>query len=524
MAGFGQEGVQPLQVNAPPISTPATPVVTGPAVQQLIDSFRNGVISADDIIKAISVEPAKQKAEIQAANELVSPEAIAARKAAVLASGAQANLTGEQAQANQGLVQPTANLALAKTNREIADTKWGGGVSAYQQYAPYFGEPALIQDASGNPDYESMGKAGNGYMRTMAQQNFARMMLEPDPNRKETGVDPGTQQPVSKMFNKWGMEVTPGSPAYNNLIDVVNQTNTQIFGNKPGAVVPPTPSAAPAPPAISPRAQMEPSATRAELVNRGMPASQAVAVPDTQVQSLLDSLNPPVVGAPTERPTIQTQAPQSFGAYVPGSGMVTGPSKNLMTAPDIATDLRKQSAYTQWENMMTQSGYHFINTANELHSLPPDAPKNTLDMDLASSIISMESPGNAIREFKWDLLTKGQPFYERLKNFKSEALKLGELTPPSRERLIKLGYSIMDGKERTLLPHLQLAKQRAEASGAPLDQILTPSELKILSGGTLVPHTSSASSAPPPPGKTVTIPGMGTGIYDPRTGLFTRTQ
>jgi len=68
-----------------------------------------------------------------------------------------------------------------------------------------------------------------------------------------------------------------------------------------------------------------------------------------------------------------------------------------------------------------------------------------------------------------------------------------------------------------VLPQLQLAKSRADASGAPLDQILTARDQQILNGGTLVPARSAAES---PQGKLVVIPGRGRGYLDPK-GMFT---
>lgn len=507
MAGFGHEGVQPVSVNAPPLVAPAAPVATGSAVEALVQSFRNGVINADDVSRVLSVNPLKDKAEIQGLNEMLSPAAIAARKSGVELQG-------------------------VKATRELADTKYGGGVSAYQQYAPYFGKPPVINNADGTPDYDAMGQAGAGFMGTMAQQNFARMQLEPDVARNKPGVDPKTRQKVIQQFNKWGEEVTPGSPRYTQLMGIINQTNDQIFGGtKPGTATTTPVAAAPSTPALTRQnltGTESPDELRAKLASSGlMPMSEASKQTPDEARSILESFNAKVPPAPApviEPAAAPTQNP--FGSYIPGVGMVVGPSENTMAAPDIATDLRKQPQYELWAKAAPDV-QAFLTTADKIRSIPDPkqragkADMNTLDMDLAERIIKMEDPGNAIREFKWDKLVEGVPLYDRLKNFKAEALRTGAMTPEKRKQLISLGEEVLAGRERAVKPLLELAKRRAAASGATDDQIFTSLDQQILAGGSLVPKESAHSGVAAPHGELVTIPGRGTGYLDRATGMFT---
>ena len=509
MAGFGREGVQPISVNAPPLVAPAAPVATGDAVQQLVNAFRNGEVNANDVIHSLTVAPTQNKADLAALN----------------ASIPQSNLAGAQAQAALPLVQPQAALAQQTLARQTADQKYGGGVAAYQQYAPLFGKPAIIQDAQGNPDYDAMGQAGNGYMATMAQQNYARMILDTDAARTETGIDTATRAPYRRTYSKLGPENTPGSPLYNQAVKIFQSTNEAMFGGQPGKAIGGTPApqaATPGPSYAGTSTSIPDSELKAKLGELGMPLSEAAKTPPDQARQIIDSFNAKQQQPAAPAPVIQPSQPQT-GQYIPGVGVITGPSANLMAAPQIAEDLRKQPEYSQWSTMMSQGGDRFLNTAARIERIPVAEQRsgkkamNTLDMDLAENIIKMEDPGNAIREFKWDKLVEGAPLFERLKNFKSEALKTGALTPESRARLIDLGREVLAAKERSVLPQLQLAKSRADASGAPLDQILTARDQQILNGGTLVPARSAAES---PQGKLVVIPGRGRGYLDPK-GMFT---
>ncbi len=510
MAGFGHEGVQPVQVNAPPLVAPAAPVATGSAVQALVDSFRNGAINADDVARVVGVNPLKQKAEIQGLNELLSPQAIAARQAGI-------NLQGAQATAQLPLVEPTAQLAASKTQREIADTKYGGGVSAYQQFAPLSGKPAVIKDASGNPDWDAMGQAGQGLLGASTQQNFARVQLEPA--RTEEAIDPVTRRKYTRTVNKWGVDISTGSDEYKRLTGIINRTNDSIFGGTPG-------TATTTPAAAAPQSSASPEGTglQAQLVNLGlMPASAAAKESDADAADIIASFKAKQLPA-APAPVIEPAAAPNEDLYKPGLGRLTALGPNEMSVPDIAADLRKQPQYDLWAKAAPDV-QAFLTTADKIRNIPEakqragKADMNTLDMDLAERIIKMEDPGNAIREFKWDKLVQGVPLYDRLKNFKAEALRTGAMTPEKRKQLISLGEEVLAGRERAVKPLLELAQNRAKASSAPLDQIFTSLDQKILHGGTLVP--GHAASAPSAKGELVTIPGRGTGYLDRATGMFT---
>lgn len=116
MAGIGSESVVPLNVNAGAMLqqaiAPSQQIVNPNAVAALTDAFRQGQISADDIIARYGdVAKAKDKATIQGLDEFISPAAIEARKAS-------ASLMGEKAKSELALLPVQQQAAEAKYQAE----------------------------------------------------------------------------------------------------------------------------------------------------------------------------------------------------------------------------------------------------------------------------------------------------------------------------------------------------------------------------------------------------------------------
>jgi hypothetical protein len=464
---------------------------------------------------------ARRKAELTSMQEFTGPNATAARQAAYQAAAAKGTLEAAQAGAAGPLVQPAANLQAAQLARQQADLKYAGGVTAYTQYAPMFGEPAIINGPDGNPDFDQMGQKGNHYQTVLARKGYAVTLSEPGQTIKG---ETANRQEFTRIFSKAipTLDITPGSPAHQQLQDAVQNANNEIFG-APGSVnVQPT-TAAPAPPEVSTPAgdaaraaamEANPNAPGSQIANLSTPQAKAVSV---------QPLNTP--SAPVEKPTVQP------GQYSPGVGLITGPSKNQFTSEQIGADLRKQKSYELWDQ---QKGFaqSFETTANKINAIPVAEQRsaktkmNTLDIALAESIIKMYDPGMAIREFKWDKLAEAQPYLERLPNWKPEFLKTGTMTPEGRQRLIEMGYDNINGKDAAVLPHIQLAAQRAQGAGMKPTDVLNGDEIRVLNKKAFGTQSGTSTTAPGAPagGKTVTIPGLGTGIYDPKSGIFTRTQ
>jgi len=503
-------------------------VVTPNAVAAMTDAFRSGAITAQDIIDRIgAVGQAKKKAELQSLQEFTNPATIEARRQAVLAANANAQLAQQQASAAGGLVQPTAALTAAQ-------------IAAQQQTLP-------LQTALTQQQLEMNAR----FMYPQAVLGIIQERMKPA-GPPVSSVDPQTGTPFTRMFNSIGEDITPGSPthsAYGKLAANVWSMAPGAAASTPPGVAPiPAPPGAvtqPIPPVVQPAPQATPpsaptiqppvtqsapgaaldlgpdAAARAAQLNAGVPVpglSDKLVTPNAN--ATLPSPVEPAQAAPRATPTIEPNT----GGYVPGRGIQTGMPKSYQTPAEIGTDLRKGDAYSLWDKQQAPAN-SFKTSAQEILNIPDadqrsgKAKMNALDLSLAENIIKMYDPGAAIREFKWDKLAEGQPYSEKLKNFQAEFFRTGTLTPESRKRLINLGLDTLAASDAAVKPHVQLAAQRAEQTGVPIATVLNPRELQILNGTNAGPQVSAPAS-----GKLVTIPGLGTGTLDPATGIFTRTQ
>src|SRR5262245_54071518 len=85
MAAIGAEGIQPLNINPNAFlgaaAAPQEAVASPKAVTALAEAFRQGQVSANDILSRYGEHAkAKEKAEIQLYKEAASPEGVEARK------------------------------------------------------------------------------------------------------------------------------------------------------------------------------------------------------------------------------------------------------------------------------------------------------------------------------------------------------------------------------------------------------------------------------------------------------------
>lgn len=556
MPGIADVEPRGVQVPNAPLVTPGAAIAGPDAVAQLVDAFRHGVITADDITQRIGeVHQGQQKALLQQAQEFTSPEGQAARAATLQAATQRAQLESAQAGAAQPLVQPQAEVAGEQIRRQKADQLYGNGISAYQQYSALFGAPGAIVDATGKPDYDAMGAEGNHMLSTLAQRSYAQQMLTPEGTPTTVTDRTGT---YVKKLNKAGEDITEGSPQWKYYRAILAQPlQTKMVpnaaaGSTPTNAQPITPaSTAPVSPVagMSPGELVEPKTVgeaRAQIANSGVPISQAVNMDANEVlakhreifsqqqqaKPVVDlTAAPATPAAPTAAIPVEPKPP--IGAYSQGVGIKTGPGKEEFTSSQIMDDLHRQKSYEQWDQ---QKGFanSFLTTADRINKIPAEqqrsgkTPMNALDIALAESIIKMYDPAGAIREFKWDKLTDAQPHLERLPNWKSEFLHAGALTPEGRQRLIEMGYDNIQGKERAVHSQIQMAAKRAQSSGLQPADVLNEDELRILQGKPFgnPTHNGDASAAPAStsaaaPGKVVNIPGIG-GVYLGADGQYHR--
>jgi hypothetical protein len=146
-----------------------TGIVSPSAVAALTEAFRNGAITADDIVARVGeLGKAKQKAQLQMANEATSPEAIAARQN-------QTRLAGAQAGASIPLVQPQADIAKTQMEQTAAYQKYPAA-QFFDQYAPSLGLEVPL-DANGKPDYARKAEIGSQLAVWLTEKERAKTEL-----------------------------------------------------------------------------------------------------------------------------------------------------------------------------------------------------------------------------------------------------------------------------------------------------------------------------------------------------------
>lgn len=156
--GAATPGIGPIDVNQL-IGTADKSIVEPRNVAMLTDAFRQGVITADDIVNRLGeLGKSKQKAEIMQAQEATSPEAQALRAQQVAAGTEQAELGELQAQKAQVLQQYPA-------------------VAYFEKFAPAAGiQVPMLPD--GSPDYKQMEKIGAELALHQAQKSEAAQQLD----------------------------------------------------------------------------------------------------------------------------------------------------------------------------------------------------------------------------------------------------------------------------------------------------------------------------------------------------------
>lgn len=547
MAGIAD--IEPRGVNA---GLAAQPLVTSgqpaqpEAVNALINSFRNGVITADDIIERIGETHQQERAARGvAAKEFQAQNAVDARAAALQAATDRANLESQQAAASAPLIQPQAELAAQDIKRKKADQIYGQGIAAYQQYSPLFGAPGVVTSPDGTPDYDAMGAEGNHMLSVLSQRSYAQQMLQPEGAPQTITDQNGT---YTRKLNKAGEDVSEGSPQWKYYRSVLAQPlrsklvpNAAAGEPSPGATAPATPqpsvsrppAAAPSGPVIEPKTIGE---ARAKLLTDGFASGSQIANMDAnEVITALQSMAPGQAQvAPTGSADIiqpATPASPAVGTYEPGVGTKTGAGSGQEITAKIMDQLHKNRAYEVWDNQKNFKGA-FQEAVKQINAVPIEdqrsgkVPMNSHDIALAESIIKLYDPQGAIREFKWDKLAEAQPYVERMKNWAAEIQNTGNLTPESRQRLIEMGNHIIKGTEDSVRSKIKLAGERAQAYGVDPKLVLDDEDNRVLSGqGDSTSHNTATPATPTvsKSGPVVNIPGVGA-VYLGADGQYHRAQ
>jgi hypothetical protein len=204
MAGVGQSDLPVVSAGAQatPLVTPADPNILGSnAVSNLVDAFRQGFITQDDIVSRIGdVAQAKNKALLQELGEYVSPEAITARHEALSAETAKSKLVEAASKSQTGLNPQQTKLAELQLGTQIGSAQTYGGTDYYHQLGSLYNMPPKLTKPDGTEDYEAEGRAGH----ILAQLHMHQMFGIPD-----TSIPPIEEKQADSSVKKTYFSKTP---------------------------------------------------------------------------------------------------------------------------------------------------------------------------------------------------------------------------------------------------------------------------------------------------------------------------
>ena len=209
------------------------------ATALMIQGVRQGQISVDDIIDRYGQKAqAEKKARIQLLDELVSPEAIATRKAQLLADLSKA----EQGKATSEALKPVApiagQLATTQATQQLNLAKHPGADLFYKLAVP-LGVTVPVDDTTGEPDYARMAAIGSKLASAQSQKIAATEKLA----AMEKHI---TKDGTAVIFSLYGNPVKPEE--HKRLTELANQDLFTAAGLLPGQGTPTTaPSIAVAP-------------------------------------------------------------------------------------------------------------------------------------------------------------------------------------------------------------------------------------------------------------------------------------
>lgn len=304
--------------------------VVGPrATAALAEAFRSGLVTADDILQRTgALGKTKKKAELMSLQEQMTPEAQQARALARQAQTAQ----------NQQVVD-TAGLAKQAKETELQAAIWKAqaapgdyelklnaltraGISI-----PVSLEGGLNDAQRSQIDQEFSDLSDYTTQQAMADQ-YIKGVDAKDLNLKHTDAAGNVIEEVRPGGMILGPDRQAISPEKFKQAVQYRQTPYNLwkangknkFGNLFGAAGTVTAPAAPVDPAAAAQA-------RAQMVNAGVPATQAVAIPDAQVVA-------PRAAVPAAKPVVD--ATPELGSTTPGGGIVTTitePKKDIKAIP-----------------------------------------------------------------------------------------------------------------------------------------------------------------------------------------------
>lgn len=490
MAGIGD--VQPKSINIPQMVGDNPPVATQSAVAALMEAYRNGFVTTNDILAhpggnalmQAATDKAKMGAEQQQLGEFVSPDAVQARKS---------QIAMQQQQANE-LLDPEAIAARKEAQRLVREkTEMERETAFTKDYvAAWKRNNKTLYKADGTEDFRAEAEGGQKYLEHQTASDYNMKMLEGKPY---TYIDPKTNAQITVWRNPLLQNVTPGTTEGDKNIeyyareaakhhkfliqndlepgeadggykvtpkDVVDEPmSPMITALAPAPVVAPTP----APPGVG----MGLGNTTRRFLDAGdvfAPAAPAAAAP---------VVAPKVTVAPTGEVTVQPD---------PNQGLQTGKSTDVVFKPDdYAKDMRTSELYKNWaEKSATIAA--FRGTVKAYDAMPKGSITTQNDLDLATYALMLASPsasagGRGMEGLKIKSLEESIPIMEQVYGIPGHLLKTHKFEEPVRQRIILATERKAQELENLARGVITGVKTRIEKEDFKADSILFGPELQL---------------------------------------------
>ena len=516
MPGLEDSSPRLATINPANLIAPATPVVNGSSVEALSDAFRKGFITADDIVNRVGeLGKAKQKAELQLANEAASPEAVQARSA-------QRQLEIESSSPEAIKARKTAlTAATAGAELQTANATYGPeAVQAFFKYAPlaagYDGPP---KRADGSVDWDLVGKEGANLDQQATLK--AQAAMRGAEAKRLSEKDEATGATFERIFNAAGEDIT--NPDTRAQYAKAATAPFMLKHLKPGTVAAPAAPApaapaAPAAPVVEPRAPNQPTQTlygadaqaAADYAERAASMPSAPNTATGGVPAVPAPTVQPRAAAPAVKPEITLGPTHNVGEFVPGRGIVTGTTATLAGkgAHDLREEIARNPVIQEIQKALPQYG-QLQQSERELAN-PNFKPDRIFDLRLAFNYFKSLHPETRVTEQNFKELEKFTQLYaadipQTLKNSFNVLTRQQYLDPLARQNVIRETRAALQGQVDSARPVLESYAALADQSGIPRDAVLTKDWQSLLTTPISQPATNAANPAQQPSGQVITL-------------------
>jgi hypothetical protein len=432
------------------ISVPNQPLVTPVVapqqdpVSRMIEAFRSGVITAGDIIDRTSkVSAVSDQAKVQAAREMLDPNAIAARQLATQAAGAQAKAELE--------LMPQATAAKRMTLMAQEQPWFKDSIEALSRNGmPPVTKTRINPDTGAEEDTDEVdlhatAHRGANVLRAERMLSWATTGLT---GTKEVNKDPKTGQEVVTYRNSAGENITPVSDPVTGQEKNPIRLEYQKARREAQRLIFET--------------QDEPAP---QVIKRGSGATPlgktTVDIPVTKKESVFADPNLSAGGA--------------ISASIP-AGPIAG-----TTAKEIQDRKDTNPLYKEWLEKKSVAET-FEGNAQKILSIPKEdrmsgkVNMNPYDSLLSTTIRQIMVPSatggatsRGLSEMQLAQIEEHSPWIESVKNWKQLLLKTGRLNDEERESLINIGRAANAVRAKSARQVLEGAIEQAKpAGGIPL--------------------------------------------------------